>query len=261
MTSLLSNPFFWLGQIGLLLAVISCQALIEIRQQTAKRAYIYSLWAISGIALWCMGTPLTGGHPLPTPLYLLEFCTGLVFSLGYYQVRANTAIIISPAATTFLRRLVWLGGIGGLVLICGISFVVAFKEQKALAEELLKKEEQRRREQALQHKETIQAIVADTSMKATTKAQFDTVKGQLVRAKQEAARAKAERDALKKQANAIKRDTETLKRAATRNGRQLPAIDKIKPQDTLKHETKKGFFKRLFGRTRQSDSLGTVAHH
>ncbi|MBO0947480.1 hypothetical protein [Fibrella forsythiae] len=131
MTSLLVNPYFWLGQIGLLAIVITCQALIEIRQKTAKRAYIYSLWLGSGLALWCMGTPLTGGHPLPAPIYLLQFATGLIFTLGYFQVRASPGLVVSVANTVMLRKiLIGVGG-GGLLIICAISLVIAYKEHKA----------------------------------------------------------------------------------------------------------------------------------
>lgn len=132
-TSLLHNPYFWLAQLGLLATVIACQALIEIRKKVAKRPYLYSLWLMSGLGLWCMGSPLTGGHPLPTPIYLLEFGTGLVFTLGYFQVRASPSLIVSEHSTVILRWILLGGGGGGLLAICVISFAVSYREQTAQA--------------------------------------------------------------------------------------------------------------------------------
>lgn len=111
---MLTNPFFWLGEIGLILSIISCVLLLH-RFRDQHLIVIIPLWFVLIMSLAMLVRPAiyTLQHAIPAAPYLYRLAVGLLMaSRAWYWRKESDAKEILTAN----RILRWGSVAGGLFL-------------------------------------------------------------------------------------------------------------------------------------------------
>lgn len=123
---MLNNPFFWLGEVGLLTIIASCFVLIH-RLRHQPRIAVVPLLFVLIMALRILVHPVIRPdmHALPADSYLFRFALGLVFATRTWFYQHVTTGITNPDELTDIRvgnKIIKYASIGGGVFLAWLFY-------------------------------------------------------------------------------------------------------------------------------------------
>lgn len=113
---LLHNPFFWLGQLGLILIMLSA-ALLTYRLRSKTRLLTGPIWLLAFLTLSILVNPAKYALTMPTVWFLFELSIGLVITgVTWFMIYAKRNQM-TPAEKQVSKNIVKWGATGSLLLL------------------------------------------------------------------------------------------------------------------------------------------------
>ncbi|GAB3550524.1 hypothetical protein [Spirosoma fluminis] len=117
---MLHNPYFWLGELGLVLTFVSCLTLMYRLRHQHWLTTIVPIWAVLIFTLCMLVRPviINIDHTIPPLPYLYRFAVGvLMASRTWHYLRGEGKTTDAKELTMAHRILAWASIVGTLALI------------------------------------------------------------------------------------------------------------------------------------------------
>ncbi len=258
-----TNPFFWLGEIGLVLAIIFSYGLIEITKsqydEPGKSRPIYftlPIWGFMITAVFLAINPLIRPEmdSIPAAAFLHRFTGGCMVTGAFFYFRYGYGLALSADAVKFFNRLLLISALTGTLVLALVGFRLALYRANVV-------QQQANRLEQIRQQIDKEGIRADTVTKAEVKAALDSnaraleltrkelteAKARLKRIEQKAGLAATRKQVSKidAQTNQIKSDADTIK-------------NYVEPQPPISNDKPKKKF-RLWPFSRRTSTVDSVS--